>query len=143
MKKEEEEEESSEEEEKEEEEAEEAAPASKKQKGSNGQAVDVSAANGSRTIFVKNLSWSADEPAIRDFFSAAGPIAEVRIATDRDTGRMRGFAHVVFETLEGAAAATQQSGQDMLGREIYIESTPEREQREFCALCLLSGGGGE
>lgn len=36
-------------------------PAAKKQKAADGSAVDVSAANGSRTIFMKNLAWSADE----------------------------------------------------------------------------------
>ena len=36
-------------------------PAAKKQKGADGGAVDVSAANGSRTIFIKNLAWAATE----------------------------------------------------------------------------------
>jgi hypothetical protein len=45
----------------EEEEEEEKKPAAKKQKATDGSAVDVSAANGSRTIFMKNLAWAADE----------------------------------------------------------------------------------
>ena len=45
----------------EEEEEEEKKPAAKKQKAADGSAVDVSAANGSRTIFMKNLAWAADE----------------------------------------------------------------------------------
>ena len=36
---------------------------------------------------------------------------QVRIAYDRDTGRSRGFAHVQFEEVEGAAKAIQLSGQ--------------------------------
>lgn len=59
-------EESSEEEEEEEEEKEEKKPAAKKQKAADGSAVDVSAANGSRTIFIKNLAWKADEVCVRD-----------------------------------------------------------------------------
>ena len=43
------------------EEKEEKKPAAKKQKAADGSAVDVSAANGSRTIFMKNLAWAADE----------------------------------------------------------------------------------
>lgn len=39
------------------------------------------------------------------------PPPQVRIAYDRDTGRARGFAHVQFEELEGAAKAVQLSGQ--------------------------------
>ena len=43
------------------------------------------------------------QDAIRDFFSECGEIASVRVATDRDTGRSKGFAHIDFETPEGAA----------------------------------------
>jgi len=56
----------------------------------------------------------------------------VRIAYDRDTGRARGFAHIQFEELEGAAKAVGLSGASLLDREVYIESTTEREQRECC-----------
>ena len=49
------------------------APASKKPK------TDVSAANGSSTIFVKNLPWSADEDTIAEFFCDCGTVANVRI----------------------------------------------------------------
>lgn len=130
---EEEEEESDEEESDDEEEAPAAAPtpAPKKQKAADGSAVDASAANGSKTIFIKNLPWAADEDALREFFAEAGPIAEVRIAYDRETGRARGFAHLSFETVEGAAKAITLSGQELAGREVYIESTTEREQRAW------------
>lgn len=48
------------------EEEEEAKPAAKKkQKGADGGAVDVSGVNGSRTIFIKNLAWAADEVRMR------------------------------------------------------------------------------
>ena len=49
------------------------APAAKKSKA------DVSAANGSSTIFVKNLPWSADEDTIAEFFGDCGTVANVRI----------------------------------------------------------------
>ena len=34
------------------------------------------------------------QDAIRGFFADCGPVAEVRIAYDRETGRARGFAHI-------------------------------------------------
>lgn len=67
---------------------------------------------------------------LREFFAECGPVTEVRVAYDRDTGRARGFAHVQFETLEGAAAAVALSGQDLGGRSVFIDSTAEREPRE-------------
>ena len=43
-----------------------------------------------------------------------------------EDGRPRGFAHVTFTELEGAAKALQLSGSDMDGREVYIDSAKER-----------------
>ena len=74
---------------------------------------------------------TALQNALSEFFADCGPIAEVRIAYDRETGRARGFAHIQFEEVEGAAKAIQLSGTYMLDREVYIESTTERQQSEF------------
>ena len=41
--------------------------------------VDTSAAQGSTTIFIKNMPWSATEESIREFFAPAGEVVEVRI----------------------------------------------------------------
>ena len=76
--------ESSEEEDEDEEEEKAApAPAAKKAKTENGaqktKAADTTAAQGSRTIFVKNLPWSADEAMLNDFFSGCGAVSETRI----------------------------------------------------------------
>ena len=47
--------------------------------------VDVSAANGSSTVFVKNLPWSADEDTIAEFFADCGTVANVRIGEPPDS----------------------------------------------------------
>ena len=41
--------------------------------------MDTSAAQGSTTIFIKNMPWSATEESIREFFAPAGEVVEVRI----------------------------------------------------------------
>jgi hypothetical protein len=133
-------EESSEEEEDsdaEEEEKEEAAKPAKKaadkpaaKKAKTGGDVDVSFLNGSKTVFVRNLPWSAGDDELRAFFADCGALADVRIAMDYQTNRPKGFAHVQFEELEGAAAACALSGTYMGDREIYIETTTERGPRE-------------
>ena len=53
------------------------APAQKKSK------VDASAAQGSSTVFVKNLPWSADEDTIAEFFGDCGTVANIRIGECR------------------------------------------------------------
>lgn len=54
----------------------------------------------------------------------------MRIALDYD-GRPKGFAHIQFEELEGAAAAIALSGGDLGGREVHIETTTERTARKL------------
>jgi nucleolin len=71
------EEEDDDDEEEEEEEAEE--PPKKKAKKEAKPDVDVSAAQGSKTIFVKNLPWSAGEDELAEFFGDCGAVAEVRV----------------------------------------------------------------
>jgi RNA recognition motif. (a.k.a. RRM, RBD, or RNP domain) len=51
-----------------------AKPAAKKAK-----AEDDSAAQGSSTVFVKNLPWSASDEDLANFFADCGEVAEVRI----------------------------------------------------------------
>ncbi len=45
---------------------------------------------------------------------------------DYETGRSKGFAHVQFEEVAGAAAAIAKSGFEMEGRELFIDSAKER-----------------
>ena len=46
-----------------------------------------------------------------------------------ESGRSRGFAHVQFETVEAAAAAIGMSGQELSGRELFIDTARERTAR--------------
>ena len=52
-----------------------AKPVAKKAKAG----ADVSAAKGSKTIFVGNLAWSATEDDLANFFAQCGEVADVRI----------------------------------------------------------------
>ena len=49
--------------------------------------------------------------------------------TDYETGRSKGFAHVQFEGVEGAAAAIGMSGVELDGRELFIDTAKERVDR--------------
>ena len=45
-------------------------------------------------LFVGNLPYSATETALREHFSAIGPLSYVYLPIDRDSGKPRGFAFV-------------------------------------------------
>ena len=75
-------------------------------KGGNGN----SAKKGPATefgVFVGNISYKCTENDLKKFFKDCGKIAEVRIAK-RDDGKLKGFAHVDFETKEGMENASNQ-----------------------------------
>src|SRR5262245_23675635 len=62
-------------------------------------------------LYVGNLSFETTEADLRDAFGRVGTVAEVRIASDRFTGRPRGFAFVTFSTeAESKLAAKKLNG---------------------------------
>lgn len=86
-------------------------------------------------IYVGNLSYSSTEDAIRALFEAHGEVASVRLITDRDTGRPRGFGFVEMSNDEEARAAIGAlDGQDLDGRNLKVNEARPREDR--------GGGGG-
>ena len=46
------------------------------------------------SIYVGNLSFDAGEEDIRQAFAQYGNVTAVKVVTDRETGRPRGFAFV-------------------------------------------------
>ena len=47
-------------------------------------------------LFVGNLSYEATEAELREHFGTVGPVTYCYLPTDRETGRMRGFAFVEY-----------------------------------------------
>lgn len=93
-----------------------------------------------KNLFVGNLPFTATEDELRGLFSAFGEVQQVRIMTDRDTGRSRGFAFVEIADDEAAAKAVADlNGKDFGGRQLTInEARPKPERKGGFG----SGGGG-
>ena len=85
-------------------------------------------------LYVGNLPFSADETQVRDLFGRNGRnVVEVKLVTDRDTGRPRGFGFVEMGSSEEADGAIRDlNGQDFGGRPLTVNEARERS----------SGGGG-
>lgn len=49
-------------------------------------------------IFVGGLSWSSTEESLQAYFEQFGPVVNVEIMRDRNTGNPRGFCFIVFTT---------------------------------------------
>ncbi|CAI2166833.1 17591_t:CDS:2 [Funneliformis geosporum] len=83
------------------------------------------------TIFVGNLSYNVDAEWLRHEFKEAGEIVDVRIASDRDTGRSKGFGYVEFTTAEEASNAMKFLGKEIDGRTINLDfSTPKQSKKD-------------
>jgi RNA recognition motif-containing protein len=81
-------------------------------------------------IYVGNLSYGMSEQELRDAFAAFGEVSSVKILTDRETGRSRGFGFVEMPNQsEGEAAITQLNGKELSGRALRVNEARPRERR--------------
>jgi RNA recognition motif-containing protein len=82
-------------------------------------------------LYVGNLAYSTTEETLRQAFEAGGrKVASVFIATDRETGRPRGFAFVEMASPDDAKAAlTAMDGQVLDGRPLRVNEAQERAPR--------------
>ena len=88
-----------------------------------------------KRLFVGGLSWNTDEPELRRAFERFGELTDVKVITDRETGRSRGFGFVGFADSQSADTAIQEmDGSDLDGRTIRVNEAQERQPR--------GGGGG-
>jgi cold-inducible RNA-binding protein len=82
-------------------------------------------------LFVGNLSFNTTEGDLRNVFDQAGlPVTEIKIVTERDTGRPRGFAFVEMADQASATRAMETLNQHQLdGRELNVNEARERAPR--------------
>ncbi len=82
-----------------------------------------------RNIFVGSLPFSASEEEVRELFAAHGNVNSVKLITDRETGRLRGFGFVEMDDAEGDAAIEALNGTDFGGRSLVVNQARERGDR--------------
>src|SRR5688500_13730212 len=89
----------------------------------------------SKKLFVGNLSFQTTEGDILSAFEAFGTVESVRIITDRDTGRSKGFGFVEMSEEDANKAIASLSGSELDGRALTVNEAKPMVKREF-------GGGG-
>ena len=90
-----------------------------------------------KNLYVGNLPFETSEDDLRQLFGQYGPVVNVQIIKDRETGRSRGFAFV--EMSEGVEPAIQAvNGLDYGGRRLTVNEARPREERPRGG----AGGGG-
>lgn len=82
-------------------------------------------------VYVGNISFNTGEERLREVFSEFGTIESVKVITDRDTGRSRGFAFVTMSSDEEAKAAIAAlDGKEVDGRPLRVNEARRREDSE-------------
>ncbi len=82
-------------------------------------------------LYVGNLSFETTEEGLKSVFGAFGDVTEVKLISDRETGRSRGFGFVVMSTDDQAQVAIDQmNGALVEGRSLKVSEAQERSQPE-------------
>jgi len=93
-----------------------------------------------KKLYVGSISFNATEESLRELFSSVGEVESVKVITDQDTGRSKGFGFVEMSSEEDAKKAIEQlNGKTFMERALIVnEARPQqpREKRGF------GGGGG-
>jgi RNA recognition motif-containing protein len=83
------------------------------------------------TIYVGNLSYRASEADLKEVFADYGEVKRVVLPTDRETGRLRGFAFVeMSEEAQEDAAITELDGAEWMGRQLRVNKAKPREENQ-------------
>ena len=93
-------------------------------------------------IYVGNLSYDTSESDLQAAFATYGAVSTARIATDRDTGRARGFGFVEMSNqVESQAAIAGLNGTQLQGRTLTVNEAKPREERSSGGSRGGYGGG--
>lgn len=80
-------------------------------------------------IYVANISFRASEAQLKDAFQQFGEVSSVKIITDRETGRSRGFGFIEMPNeAEARQAIAQLNGKEFADRNLVVnEARPSNK----------------
>ncbi|MFW6326950.1 MAG: RNA recognition motif domain-containing protein [Bacteroidota bacterium] len=81
-------------------------------------------------IYVGNLHYDVQDEDLKEVFTEYGEVESVKIVTDRNTGRSKGFGFVVMDNDSGARALEELNGVELMGREMKVSEARERTNNQ-------------
>jgi RNA recognition motif-containing protein len=105
-----------------------------------------------RTVYIEGIPFTAQPDDVKNFFLKEIDAKNLNLITDcrlpvwHDSGRLRGYGHIVFDTLEHYQAALKLSGKYLQSRYLKIEAAknpitmarrrrpPNRPTRSCCTI---------
>lgn len=96
-----------------------------------------------KKLYVGNLPFSVTEGYLSDMFAQIGTVETVRLITDRDSGRSKGFGFVEMSSDEEADKAIAEfDGKEVEGRQLTVNEARPQEPRTGGGGGGFGGGGG-
>ncbi|MFY7814621.1 MAG: RNA recognition motif domain-containing protein [Chryseobacterium taeanense] len=80
-------------------------------------------------IFVSNINYATKDYELQDLFSEFGEVSSVKIITDKETGRSRGFGFIEMEDAEGQQAIEALNQKDFNGKTLNVSEAKPREEK--------------
>ena len=82
-----------------------------------------------KTLYFGNLPWSATNEDLSKAVTQYAEVISARIATDRETGRSRGFGFVEVPADNAQAVIDALNGAEWGGRALTVNEAKPREER--------------
>lgn len=83
-----------------------------------------------QNLFVGSLSFSTTDDELKDFFGQIGEVERAKVATDRESGRSRGFGFVTYvDEANNQKAIDELNGKELGGRPINVSLAKPKEDR--------------
>ena len=93
-------------------------------------------------LYVGNLSFETTEESVRGLFEQYGQVTDCFLPTDRDSGRVRGFAFVTMPAKEAETACSKTNGAELDGRTLRVNEAQPKGAGGGGGGGFGGGGGG-
>jgi RNA recognition motif-containing protein len=91
---------------------------------------DEQSSGPSKTIYVGNLPYRANEAVIKELFEKYGNVHSVRLLKDRQTGKRRGFGFVEMEEKSAVKAIDALNESEFQQRTLKVREAKDRPEKE-------------
>jgi cold-inducible RNA-binding protein len=97
-----------------------------------------------KKLYVGSIPFNATEESLRELFSGIGEVESVKIITDADTGRSKGFGFIEMSSAEDAKKAIEQlNGTKFMERALIVNEARPQQPREGRGFGGGRGGFGQ
>ena len=81
-------------------------------------------------IYVGNMSYGTTEGSLEELFGQFGEVSSIKLITDRETGRAKGFGFITMNDDAAANKAIEElNGKEYDGRTLRINEAKPKEDR--------------